>query len=82
MSARPKRGERRARSMLAKLDDTGVVAIPGLDHDGGWGLRFPGKDQHTDAQREVAVHALLFGVAYPRCFGTMIRLLRERGAGQ
>ena len=81
-NACPKRGERKARWMIERLAKAGVPVEPTKCSDGKWGLRFPEREAHTQEQKAVVVDAMLFGVGFPRCFGTMIRLLLAREAGE
>jgi hypothetical protein len=79
MSAAPvKRGERKARWMLNIMDNAGVVASPVWVNGDGWGLKFIGHSDYSPEQRAVAADSVIFGIAYPRCFGTLVRLLNER----
>lgn len=71
-----RRGERMARWMINRLADGGVEVEPFKGSD-GWGLQFPGREDHTPEQRELAVDAIMFGIGYPRNFGTMCRILQE-----
>ena len=77
---RPKRGERRARYVIKLMGDAGLEIFAAKSPDGKWGVRFPGPETHTKDQRKLAVDVSLFCIGYPRCFGTMVRLLREREA--
>jgi len=75
----PKRGERMARWMIDKLDQAGV-AVEAVKCPDGWALKFPGPENHTSEQRELAVDAAMLGIGYPRNFATMCRLLQNREA--
>ena len=76
------KSHRRALWMLQRLREAEVQVRAGKAEDGTWGLSFPNGKQHTAAQQEVAVDAILLGIAYPRAFGTLIRLLRNSGEVQ
>lgn len=75
-----KRGERKARAMLDALDRAGVRIVMGVTDGGELGFGFPDAKSFTAEQREVAVEVTLFAIGYPRCFGTLKRLIFERGA--
>lgn len=72
------RGEGRARWMLARINEAGV-RIRFSRKDGEWGVQFPEYCQSTPEQKEIATELILFGIAYPRCYGTLVRLHRDQG---
>lgn len=76
-----KRGEQMARWMIGKLVEGGVSVEP-VKSSKGWGLRFPGYENHSSEQRELAVNAVMFGIGYPRNFATMCKILQAEGAAQ
>ena len=78
----PSPSHRRARLMLDRLAEAGVVIRAARAADGKWGIRFPDQAQHSSAQRELAVDAALLGIAWPRAFGVLISALRDQGASQ
>lgn len=78
IAGRNKRGERKALRLLEKLNDAGIPVIPVKLPGQGWGMANPSRDDHTPEQRAVVQEAMLFCIGYPRCFGTMLRLVRDR----
>jgi hypothetical protein len=81
MSNPIKRGERKARWMLARLDAAGVEMTATYQR-GGWSIELPGRDDHTAEQRAAVNDLMLFMIGYQRCAATMCRLIREREAAQ
>lgn len=77
-----KRGEWKARRMMKIMDEAGVVAEPVWRKGEGWGLRFVNSTSYSAEQKSVAADSIMFGIAYPRCFATMCRLLQEKEAAQ
>jgi len=75
-----KRGERKARWMLGRLDAAGIRVQPVRTKEGAWGLDVPPATALSSEQQEVRRDAFLFAIGYPRCFGTMVRIVREREA--
>ena len=71
-----KRGEQRARMVIARIKAAGFV--PEFSRVGReWGV---GGLRETDEHREAFKDLLLFGVAHPRCYATLVRLMREEGS--
>lgn len=75
-----KRGERKARWMLARISNAGLTFDRVRDDKGHWGLRFHDVGSQSPEQREIIKDACYFALGYPRCFATMLRLIREREA--
>ena len=73
-----KRGERKARWMLDRLDKAGVTFKIVPTENGGRGIAFPDSESHSPEQRELAVDLVMFAIGFPRCFGTLVRLHAER----
>jgi len=82
MTSQWKRGERKARRMLGLIDSTGLSVDVVRAESGRWDLRFLSVKDQTTEQRALAADLVLFSIGYPRCYGTMVRLLREGNRGQ
>lgn len=75
-----KRGERMARWMLDRLDLGQVKFELVPTDDSRRGIRFLNSERFSKAQSELAAELVLFAMGYPRNFGTLCRLMREREA--
>lgn len=67
--------------MLRRIEHAKLPFAISADEKGQDALKFPDPAGHTAEQRNVAVDVMIFAIGYPRCFGTLKRLIRDREIG-